>query len=156
MNTRPDRLIVVGSQPERRTDGSDAPGGDLSPFVALRLAWMARILLMELRETTLDDRARARFRDIYQRSVAVLTEAVGPQLADELHSLLPELDRDLPTQAELRLAQAQLTGWLEGLMQGVHATLWTQQLTAQRQLEEMRLAAQHRDTTPPPRTHPYL
>jgi hypothetical protein len=155
MNQTSDHLIVPRSGvPEAPPD--DARGDEISPFTALRLAWMARILLLELRGTELDERARVRFRDIYARSVAVLRDAVGPQLADELGALLPELDTEVPTQAELRIAQAQLTGWLEGLMQGVHATLWSQQLTAQRQLEEMRLAAQRTDRSAPPAPQPYL
>lgn len=155
MNQTSDQLIVPrsgGSEPRPK----EVHGNGVSPFTALRLAWMARVLLLELRDTDLDERARARFRDIYARSVAVLREAVGPQLADELGELLPELDTELPTQSELRIAQAQLTGWLEGLMQGVHATLWSQQLTAQRQLEEMRLAAQRAERSASPATQPYL
>jgi len=155
MNQTSDRLIVPRSGTPV-APAEDARRDEISPFKALRLAWMARILLLELRDTDLDERARARFRDIYARSVAVLREAVGPQLAGELGELLPELDTEVPTQSELRIAQAQLTGWLEGLMQGVHATLWSQQLTAQRQLEEMRLAAQRTDRSAPPAPQPYL
>lgn len=154
MNQTSDHLIVPRSGTPAPAE--DARRDEISPFKALRLAWMARILLLELRETDLDERARARFRDIYARSVAVLREAVGPQLAGELGELLPELDTEVPTQSELRIAQAQLTGWLEGLMQGVHATLWSQQVTAQRQLEEMRLAAQRAEPSASPATQPYL
>ncbi|HSJ46047.1 MAG TPA: proteasome activator [Euzebyales bacterium] len=156
MNETSDHVIVPRSGvPEAQPE--DARGDEISPFTALRLAWMARILLQELHGTELDERARARFRDIYARSVAVLRDAVGPQLADELGALLPELDTEVPTQGELRVAQAQLTGWLEGLMQGVHATLWSQQLTAQHQLEEMRLATQRADDRSTSRaTQPYL
>lgn len=128
----------------------------MSASTALRLAWMARLLLMELRSTELDDRARAHLRHIYDRSIAVLREAVGPELATELDSLTPVLESDVPSQAELLIAQAQLTGWLEGLMQGVHATLWSQQLAAQRQLEMMRLAAQRQPGPPREAPEPYL
>lgn len=155
MNPTSDELDVVRSDPSEPSS-AETRGDGVSPFTALRLAWMARVLLLELRETTLDEHARARFRDIHTRSISVLSEGVGPQLADELRSLLPELEGDTPTQSELRVVQAQLTGWLEGLMQGVGAALWNQQVTAQRQLEEMRLAAQHDHGSPPPRAAPYL
>lgn len=127
----------------------------LSPWKALRLAWMARLLLIELRAMDLDEHTRARLRHIYQQSIAELHDALGPQLTSELDNLLPAFDDDVPSQSDLQIAQAQLAGWLEGLMRGVHAALWTQQLTAQRQLEELQAAAA-RERTTPSTTAPYL
>jgi len=68
-------------------------------------------------------------------------EPVPPELVDELERLsLPFTEEDLPSDAELRIAQAQLVGWLEGLFHGIQTTLFAQQMAARAQLEQMRRA----------------
>jgi hypothetical protein len=103
----------------------------------VRLAAMARMLLYEANTVELDEGARHRLADVYHRSVTALTELLSDELRDELVDLQPLLSGDeLPTASELRVAQAQLVGWLEGVFQGVRVTLLTQQLASQDQLAQ--------------------
>ena len=87
----------------------------------------------------LDEASRERLAEIYERSVAEVAEALSPDLQDELRMLaLPFKDGEVPSESELRVAKAQLVGWLEGLFHGIQATLFAQQLAARQQLEQMR------------------
>ena len=71
--------------------------------------------------------------------MAELGAALSVDLREELGRLaLPFADDVAPTSDELRIAQAQLVGWLEGLIQGIQATLFAQQMAAQQQLAGMR------------------
>jgi hypothetical protein len=100
---------------------------------------MVKQLLDEVRQAPLDDASRERLAEIYERSVTELSVALSPDLQDELHSLALPFDQDaVPSDAELRIAQAQLVGWLEGLFHGIQATLFAQQLAARQQLDQMR------------------
>ena len=109
------------------------------PAKVMRMGAMMRQLLEELREAELDNPSRERLRDIYETSVRELGSALSPDLRDELGRLaLPFSDDETPTDAELRVAEAQLVGWLEGLVQGIQATLFAQQMAAQQQLQNMR------------------
>jgi hypothetical protein len=105
----------------------------------MRIGSMVKQLLEEVRTTSLDEASRERLAEIYERSVAELSEALSPDLQEELHSLaLPFDDGEIPSESELRIAKAQLVGWLEGLFHGIQAALMAQQFAAQRQLQEMR------------------
>jgi hypothetical protein len=111
------------------------------PAKVMRVGTMMKSLLDEVRSSTLDDASRDRLRDIYETSVTELGSALSPDLRAELGRLaLPFSDdpADPPSTAELRIAQAQLVGWLEGLIQGIQATLFAQQMAAQQQLANMR------------------
>lgn len=109
------------------------------PAKVMRVGAMLRQLLEELRETTLDESSRDRLRDIYETSLKELGSALSPDLRDELDRItLPFNDDEVPSGAELRVAEAQLVGWLEGLIQGIQATLFAQQMAAQQQLANMR------------------
>jgi hypothetical protein len=100
---------------------------------------MIKQLLDEVRSTSLDEPSRERLRSIYDTSVAELGSALSPDLRDELARLaFPFGDDGTPTEVELRVAQAQLVGWLEGLFHGIQATLFAQQMAARQQLENMR------------------
>ncbi len=99
---------------------------------------MIRALLSEVRHAPLDEAGRDLMRDIYHLSVAELSDALPEQLADELDRLTAPLDADVPSEPELRLAQAQLVGWLEGLFHGIQAAVSAQQAMATQQLQEMR------------------
>jgi hypothetical protein len=100
---------------------------------------MVKQLLEEVRGSALDEPSRERLAEIYERSVVELTEAFSPDLQDELRNLaLPFRDGEVPSESELRIAKAQLVGWLEGLFHGIQATLFAQQLAARQQLEQMR------------------
>ncbi len=99
---------------------------------------MVRQLLDEVRHSPLDDASRARMRDIYETSVKELGEVLSPELKDELARLSLPFEADAPSDAELRIAHAQLVGWLEGLFHGIQAMLFAQQMESRQRLEEMR------------------
>ncbi len=109
------------------------------PAKVMRIGSMIKQLLDEVRTLELDEPARDRLRVIYDTSVRELGTALSPDLRDELGRLaLPFGDDEHPTDAELRIAKAQLVGWLEGLFHGIQATLFAQQMAARQQLDEMR------------------
>jgi hypothetical protein len=108
------------------------------PAKVMRIGSMIKQLLDEVRAAPLDDRSRDRLRDIYETSVHELGEALSPDLRDELNRLAPPFSDGVPSDAELRVAKAQLVGWLEGLFHGIQATLFAQQVAARQQLEQMR------------------
>ena len=107
------------------------------PAKLLRIASMIRELLAEARMSSLDDAGRKRLREIYNRAIVELKEGLSDDLQQELGTLTVPLDGS-PSESEIRLAQAQLVGWLEGLFQGIQAALMAQQAQARMQLEEMR------------------
>jgi len=108
------------------------------PTKLIRIASMVRSMLDEVRRAPLDDEGRAALRDIHLKSMAELEDVISPELRDELNEVAIPLSSGTPSESQLRLAQAQLVGWLEGLFHGIQATLFTQQAQAQQQLEEMR------------------
>jgi hypothetical protein len=109
-----------------------------SPAKVMRIGTMVKQLLDEVRAAPLDDRSRERLTEIYQKSVHELSDALSPDLQEELKSFALPFTNGTPTDAELRVAQAQLVGWLEGLFHGIQATLFAQQLAAQQQLQGIR------------------
>ena len=92
----------------------------------------------EARRAPLDDAGRRALKGIHERSIHELEEILSPDLRQELADVTLPFSSDTPTESELLVAQAQLVGWLEGLFHGIQATLFTQQMQAQRQFEEMR------------------
>ncbi|MCL4150375.1 UNVERIFIED_CONTAM: hypothetical protein GTU68_010543 [Idotea baltica] len=107
----------------------------------MRIGTMIRQLLEEVKATELDLPGRDRLKEIYETSVEELSQALSPDLAEELGRLaLPFDDDDVPSGPELRVAQAQLVGWLEGLFHGIQATLFAQQNAAKQQLEQIQSA----------------
>jgi hypothetical protein len=111
------------------------------PAKVMRVGNMVRQLLEEVRAAPLDEKSRARLREIHQSSIKELEDGLAPELVDELDRLsLPFADDSVPSESELRVAQAQLVGWLEGLFHGIQTTLFAQQMAARAQLEQMRRA----------------
>ena len=108
------------------------------PTKLIRIAAMVRALLDEARRAPLDDAGRRSLKEIHERSIHELQEILSPDLRQELADVTLPFSTEMPSDAELRIAQAQLVGWLEGLFHGIQATLFTQQIQAQRQFEEMR------------------
>ncbi len=108
------------------------------PTKLIRIASMVRQMLDEVRRAPLDDAGRRRLREIHEKSVEELESVLSPELQKELEEVVLPFSSEAPSEGELRLAQAQLVGWLEGLFHGIQATLFTQQSMAQGQLEEMR------------------
>jgi hypothetical protein len=108
------------------------------PTKLIRIASMVRQMLDEVRRAPLDDAGRRRLREIHEKSLEELETVLSPELQKELDEVVLPFQSETPTDAELRLAQAQLVGWLEGLFHGIQATLFTQQAMAQSQLDEVR------------------
>ncbi len=133
--------IVAPDGVEAAAAGGDAeePSEIESPAKIIRIGAMVKQLLEEVRSTSIDDETRDQLRRIYANSVEELKSALSPDLGAELDSLSFDFSGDdAPTESELRMAQAQLVGWLEGLFHGIQATLVAQQMAARQQLEGMR------------------
>jgi hypothetical protein len=152
---RPQQVVVVGpdGQPVGTMamphgsgeDGDGAPGvADMveQPAKVMRIGTMIKQLLEEVRAAPLDEASRNRLRDIHAASIRELEEGLSPELRDELERItLPFTEGETPSDAELRIAQAQLVGWLEGVFHGIQTALFAQQMAARAQLEEMRRKA---------------
>ncbi|MFC3449481.1 bacterial proteasome activator family protein [Amycolatopsis speibonae] len=137
--------VPVGTARLASGSGEDAPPeeslGDLveEPAKVMRIGTMIKQLLEEVRAAPLDDASRTRVREIHQTSIRELEQALAPELQDELERLVrPFTENSTPSDAELRIAQAQLVGWLEGLFSGIQTALFAQQMAARVQLEQMR------------------
>jgi hypothetical protein len=131
-------------------DGKDESLADMveQPAKVMRIGTMIKQLLEEVRAAPLDDASRTRLKEIHTTSVRELEQGLSPELREELERLaLPFSDDSIPSDAELRIAQAQLVGWLEGLFHGIQTALFAQQMAARAQLEQMRHAL-------PPGAHP--
>ena len=133
---------VTGPQPATVSSPSDeeSDDGQLSAMVeqpakVMRIGTMIKQLLDEVRSAPLDDAARARLAEIHERSLHELEEGLSPELVAELHRItLPFVEDQAPSDAELRIAQAQLVGWLEGLFHGIQTALVVQQMGSQIQV----------------------
>jgi hypothetical protein len=142
------QIVVVGP--------GGVPGGDVEgsaererpvtemveqPAKVMRIGSMIRQLLEEVRAAPLDEKSRARLKEIHASSIKELEDGLAPELVSELDRLsLPFTEENTPSESELRIAQAQLVGWLEGLFHGIQTTLFAQQMAARAQLEQMRRA----------------
>lgn len=134
----PPRLEVVDGAPGEEIELTETIS---QPAKLMRIGSMLKQLLDEARAAPLDEQARIRLREIYETSVRELAAGLSPDLQNELASLALPFNADAPSEAELRVAQAQLVGWLEGLFHGIQATLFAQQMAARNQLEGMRQPA---------------
>jgi hypothetical protein len=108
------------------------------PTKLIRIASMTRATLDEVRQAPLDEAGRKRLLGVYNSTLTELKEALSDDLREELDEVFLPLTSQVPSESELRVAQAQLVGWLEGLFHGIQASLWTQQMAAQQQLAEVR------------------
>jgi hypothetical protein len=152
---RPQQVVVVGPDgqpvgamnlPQGMDDGPDGPlsVGEMveQPAKVMRIGTMIKQLLEEVRAAPLDEASRNRLRDIHAASIRELEEGLAPELREELERItLPFTEGETPSDAELRIAQAQLVGWLEGVFHGIQTALFAQQMAARAQLEEMRRRA---------------
>jgi hypothetical protein len=142
-----DRLVMVTPEGMAVADlgenGDEGNPSDLieQPAKVMRIGSMIKQLLEEVRSAPLDDAGRARLAEIHQRSIKELEQGLAPELIEELDRItLPFTAEHSPSDAELRIAQAQLVGWLEGLFHGIQTALFAQQMAARAQLEQMRRA----------------
>lgn len=153
---RPQQVLVVGpdgqpvgSLPMGAGGGDGDDGGAMQvsemveqPAKVMRIGTMIKQLLEEVRAAPLDEASRNRLRDIHASSIRELEQGLAPELREELERItLPFSEDSTPTDAELRIAQAQLVGWLEGVFHGIQTALFAQQMAARAQLEEMRRRA---------------
>jgi proteasome activator-like protein len=136
-----DELARGAAQTDGEEAADEASEQISSPTKLIRIASMVRTMLDEVRRAPLDDAGRKRLKEIHERSLEELESVLSPDLQQELSEVVLPLTSDDPTESELRLAQAQVVGWLEGLFHGIQATLFTQQAAAQGQLEQMRRRA---------------
>lgn len=140
----PENVIVVGGQSGGDADGDGSSVADMveQPAKVMRIGTMIKQLLEEVRAAPLDEASRNRLREIHESSIRELEDGLAPELREELERLaLPFTDDGTPSDAELRIAQAQLVGWLEGLFHGIQTALFAQQMAARAQLEQMRQGA---------------
>ncbi|MFE9060215.1 bacterial proteasome activator family protein [Streptomyces violaceusniger] len=144
----PDGMALGGVGPASGEGGGDDESREIpvtdmveQPAKVMRIGSMIKQLLEEVRAAPLDEASRVRLKEIHSSSVKELEDGLAPELIGELERLsLPFTDEAVPTEAELRIAQAQLVGWLEGLFHGIQTTLFAQQMAARAQLEQMRRA----------------
>ncbi|MBB4906393.1 hypothetical protein H4W32_005916 [Actinophytocola algeriensis] len=146
-NEQPQHVVVMGPDgapvgAATLADGENAESvGDMveQPAKVMRIGTMIKQLLEEVRAAPLDEASRNRLREIHMRSISELEDGLAPELQEELERLsLPFTEENTPSDAELRIAQAQLVGWLEGLFHGIQTALFAQQMAARVQLEQMR------------------
>jgi hypothetical protein len=150
---RPQQVVVVGpdGQPvgalalPQGEDGAQTEQiGEMveQPAKVMRIGTMIKQLLEEVRAAPLDEASRNRLRDIHASSIRELEQGLAPELREELERItLPFTEGETPSDAELRIAQAQLVGWLEGVFHGIQTALFAQQMAARAQLEEIRRRA---------------
>jgi hypothetical protein len=143
----PDGMATAGGP--GTGDGADEDSGDgernitdlvEQPAKVMRIGGMIRQLLEEVKSAPLDEASRARLADIYASSIKELEAGLAPELVEELERLSLPFSSETPSEAELRIAQAQLVGWLEGLFHGIQTAIYAQQVAARAQLEQMRRA----------------
>ncbi len=139
----PDGMALSGGPSTEDGEGRETPVTEMveQPAKVMRIGSMIKQLLEEVRAAPLDEASRVRLKEIHASSVKELEQGLAPELVQELDRLsLPFTDDSVPSEAELRIAQAQLVGWLEGLFHGIQTTLFAQQMAARAQLEQMRRA----------------
>jgi hypothetical protein len=161
----PDGVAMGSSQDELGENPAERPVTEMveQPAKVMRIGSMIRQLLEEVKSAPLDEKSRARLKEIHQNSIKELEDGLAPELVDELERLSLPFEDETPSEAELRVAQAQLVGWLEGLFHGIQTTLFAQQMAARAQLEQMRRAlppglmpAQDQEQQPHRGSGPYL
>ena len=135
----PDEVLSPGEEEAAANSTTPTESDYISqPAKVMRIGAMVKNLLDEARSAPLDEAGRARLREIYEISIRELSGALSPDLGGELGRMVPPFSAQIPTESELRIAQAQLVGWLEGLFHGIQASLFAQQAAAAAQLEKMR------------------
>ncbi|HEX5511990.1 MAG TPA: bacterial proteasome activator family protein [Actinomycetales bacterium] len=135
----PEGMAVAGGEED---DDKRGPADMVEqPAKVMRIGSMIKQLLEEVRNAPLDEAGRTRLAEVHRRSLTELEDGLSPELVEELERItLPFTEGDAPSDAELRIAQAQLVGWLEGLFHGIQTALFAQQMAAQAQLQQMRRA----------------
>ena len=149
----PEQVFIVGSDGQQvEVDDETEALTELveQPAKVMRIGSMIRQLLDEVKAAPLDEAGRARLAGILETSIKELKDGLAPELDEELDRLIEPFETGTPTESELRIAQAQLVGWLEGLFHGIQTAIYAQQISARAQLEQMRRAL------PPGMGHPHV
>ena len=133
---KPDAVEAEPAEPAEEADPDVT-----HPTKLIRIASMTRAMLEEARQAPLDDSGRQRMATVHARSVEELRAVLSPELQEEFSEIMIPLNDEGVSEAELRVAQAQLIGWLEGVFHGIQASLWSQQMNAQTQLAELQKRA---------------
>ena len=150
VSVNPDQVLPPGQTTESGEETTDETTDFISqPAKVMRIGSMVKTLLDEARSAPLDEAGRGRLREIYETSIRELSSALSPDLSGELARMAPPFVEGVPTESELRIAQAQLVGWLEGLFHGIQASLFAQQAAAAAQLEKMRDRSLNSGSTDP-------
>jgi hypothetical protein len=138
----PDGMAIGAAPDDSGEESAERPVTEMveQPAKVMRIGSMIRQLLEEVKSAPLDEQSRARLKEIHQNSIKELEDGLAPELVAELERLSLPFGDATPSEAELRVAQAQLVGWLEGLFHGIQTTLFAQQMAARAQLEQMRRA----------------
>ncbi|MGH3502755.1 MAG: bacterial proteasome activator family protein [Nocardioidaceae bacterium] len=136
----PDGMAVAGGEDDENGAGRSLADLVEQPDKVMRVGSMIRQLLEEVKAAPLDEASRARLREIHKSSIKELEDGLAPELIEELDRLSLPFGDDTPSEPELRIAQAQLVGWLEGLFHGIQTAIYAQQMAARAQLEQMRRA----------------
>ncbi|WP_129668895.1 bacterial proteasome activator family protein [Phytoactinopolyspora endophytica] len=137
----PEGMAVGSAQDEEQDEQNSLTDLVEQPAKVMRIGSMIKQLLEEVKSAPLDEASRRRLSEIHRRSLDELEDGLAKELVEELERLaLPFNQEEVPSEAELRVAQAQLVGWLEGLFHGIQTTLFAQQMAARAQLEQMRRA----------------
>jgi Protein of unknown function (DUF2587) len=137
----PDAVVAARDRSDAGDDGDEITAMVEQPAKVMRIGTMIKQLLEEVRAAPLDEAGRQRLREIHDLSIHELEDGLSPELRDELERFRLPFESDTPSEAELRIAQAQLVGWLEGLFHGIQTALVAQQMAARAQLEEIRRRA---------------
>ena len=140
--------VLAAAAAQAGQDGEDGEDGEgersitelvEQPAKVMRIGSMIRQLLEEVKAAPLDEASRSRLREIHEASISELKAGLAPELVEELERLtLPFSEDSAPSEGELRIAQAQLVGWLEGLFHGIQTAIYAQQMAARAQFEQMR------------------
>ena len=135
-----ERVVVLKPGETGEGEAREAPPAEAiqHPAKVMRIATMVRQLLEEVRHAGLDEASRARMKVIYETSIHELSEVLSEDLKEELGRLSSPFDGDTPSDAELRVAHAQLVGWLEGLFHGIQAMMFAQQAESRARFEDLR------------------
>jgi hypothetical protein len=139
---KPDSVEEADAQSEHTEANTETESPAVTqPTKLIRIASMTRAMLDEVRQAPLDEGGRKRLAIVHAKSVEELREVLSPELQEEFNEIMIPLNTENTSESELRVAQAQLIGWLEGLFHGIQASLWSQQMAAQNQLQEMQKRA---------------
>ncbi|WP_321573715.1 bacterial proteasome activator family protein [Nocardioides sp. Kera G14] len=139
----PDVTIVEPQSPGNSTQAEESEEKSITDLVeqpakVMRIGSMIRQLLEEVKSAPLDEASRARLKEIHESSIKELEQGLAPELVEELDRLALPFSEEAPSEAELRIAQAQLVGWLEGLFHGIQTAIYAQQVAARAQFEQIR------------------